>query len=212
MTISTAARIIPKLLSGVVVDFAGGKFMMLAGLLGISIGGFLFPLGSSLWWFTIIWSFVRISICFPWPGLIKITSKWFEYDEMGKAMSILSLSFLFGSGISVLYLDIFVFFGVNYTGLFFIGSVTLLVIIVISAIFIKESPTKIGYPEPAPDPTNVFGTKGGAESKPTGWKEVLIPIVSSASFWVMLFLYMGLYLIRQVCFLCLFEIILKILI
>ena len=55
-------------------------------------------------------------------------------------------------GLSVLYLDIFVILGVNYSGLFWIGAGTLFIIIIIATIGIKDSPIKLGFVEPEPYP------------------------------------------------------------
>ena len=56
----------------------------------------LFALGGSLPVFTLAWFGNRLIQSLGWPGMIKITSRWFSYSTYSTVMGIISLSFLFG--------------------------------------------------------------------------------------------------------------------
>jgi sugar phosphate permease len=199
MTFSTLARVIPKILGGTIVDYRGGKKMFVAGLMGMVIGCLAFPLGDSLWWMALSLCSIRICGTITWPAVVKITSKWFRYTEVGAVMGFLSLSYLFGTSVSLAYLGMFMHVGVGWRGLFVIASCTSFCFVILLLVFLRGSPRALGYLEVDSDPKNRLGEYGN-QASPDVWMDVYKPIIASKAFWVLCIFYSGLYLLRQVFF------------
>jgi sugar phosphate permease len=60
-------------------DFWGGRRNFLIGLAGATVFTGLFASGSALTLFTLAWFGNRLTQSIAWAGLIKVTSKWFDY-------------------------------------------------------------------------------------------------------------------------------------
>ena len=181
------------------MDFVGGKKILVVACIGMTISCMALPLGTSLWWMAIAWSLVRVFGAATWPAIVKIVSKWFSSKHMGMVTSLLSLSFLFGDSVAVLYLGALIAFGVGWQGLFFIAGVSLFVCCVIVLLILRGSPEAIGQCEADAYAYNRLGPSGN-ESKPNSWQEVFIPIFTSSAFWILALYYSGLYLMREIFF------------
>ncbi|KAL9650035.1 hypothetical protein ABK040_003153 [Willaertia magna] len=146
LILSRSIRIVPKLLSGAIVDIIGGKIMFVFGELFTAAFTIVFGFGSSIWYFTLMWSGNNIASCFTWPSLVKIISKWFDKSQTGRIMGFMSLSFLFGDGLARLYLSAFVAAKLNWRQIFWVAGGTLLFFNILSMFLLKE-PKSLGLEE-----------------------------------------------------------------
>ncbi len=73
-------------------DFWGGRVSFLIGLAGACVFTLWFAFGSSLPVFAIAWFGNRLTQSIAWAGLIKISSRWFDYTTYGTVIGILSIS------------------------------------------------------------------------------------------------------------------------
>ena len=64
-------------------DFWGGRPNFLIGLGGATVFTVLFTLGGALPVFTIAWLGNRLTQSIAWAGLIKVSSKWFDFTSHG---------------------------------------------------------------------------------------------------------------------------------
>src|ERR1700743_3119875 len=78
----------------------GGRRNFLGGMLGSILFTVLFMLGGGFPIFTLAWLGNRLVQSLGWPGLVKVSSRWFSYTAYGSVMGVLSLSFLFGDAAS----------------------------------------------------------------------------------------------------------------
>jgi sugar phosphate permease len=185
-----------KFINGSVVDFLGGRRMFLIGMTGAVIFTLLFGVSSALPIFTLAWGLNRFVQSTGWAGMVRITSRWFGYSSYGKAMGVLSLSFLLGDMVWRLALGGFIGLGVGWRGLFFISAATLGVIFLLNLVFLKETPRQIGEAEPPTNPANLFGEDGKKEEQ-TNLKDLLLPLLRSPLFWAVCALSFGFTLLRD---------------
>src|SRR5258707_7971616 len=64
-------------------DFWGGRVSFLIGLSGATVFTLMFAAGSLLPVFTIAWIGNRLTQSIAWAGLIKVSSKWFDFSSSG---------------------------------------------------------------------------------------------------------------------------------
>ena len=73
-------------------DFWGGRISFLIGLAGATAFTLLFSISSSIPLFMVAWFGNRLVQSIAWAGLIKISSKWFDYSSYGIVAGVLSIS------------------------------------------------------------------------------------------------------------------------
>jgi OPA family glycerol-3-phosphate transporter-like MFS transporter len=152
LTAGTAGYAVGKTMAGPVIDVLGGRQVFLAAMVLSIICTILFPLGSKIWYLTIVWTANRVVQAAGWPAAVKVTSRWFFSDEFGKAMGFISLSFLFGDAVARFYLGWALnIVEDNWRALFWISALTLIVISCVSFFTLKSSPAEVGLPEPLGD-------------------------------------------------------------
>ena len=82
----------------------------------------LFAMGGSLPVFTLAWSANRLIQSLGWPGMIKITSRWFSYSRYGTVMGVISLSFLFGDAVARAFMARLIGAGLGWRGVFWVAA------------------------------------------------------------------------------------------
>lgn len=185
-----------KLFNGVLADFVGGRRVFLFGMVGSVAATVAFGLGAGVTAFLVAWSANRLVQSMGWAGLVKVASNWVSYRRYGRAMGVLSLSFLFGDAVARLFLGSLIEAGVGWRGVFFWAAGVLLAIAVVNAFTLKTRPEDVGLEPPEVNPANLFGADGDAE-RPRGLGALLGPYLRSAAFWIVLVLSFGLTLIRE---------------
>jgi sugar phosphate permease len=81
-------------------DLWGGRVSFLIGLVGATVFTLLFASGLSLPLFSVAWIGNRLTQSLSWAGLIKVSSKWFDYSSYGIIIGILSISYLVGDAVA----------------------------------------------------------------------------------------------------------------
>lgn len=176
LSISRFVRIVPKILGGLFVDVFGGKSMFIFGSIICGVSAFLLGLSgiidqefglsknSLLIWMCLSQVFMQIGTVFGWGSIVKSAGMWFSYNSLGKAMSILALSYLFGDGIARSYLSLFISLGFNWQRVCLVSGGTILLTGFIVHLLLLNSPTQCGLPEPIADPENALGEDGNSTS------------------------------------------------
>ena len=100
VSLGTVGYAVGKFAAGSLVDLLGGRRNYLIGMAGAVVCTMLFALGGSIPVFTLVWFANRLIQSLGWPGMIKITSRWFSYASYGTVMGVISLSFLFGDALA----------------------------------------------------------------------------------------------------------------
>src|SRR5262249_2431468 len=129
-------------------------------------------------------------------GMIKITSRWFPHTAYGTVMGFISLSFLFGDALARKFMKALIDSGFTWRGVFFACAGTLVVLLIVNLLFLKETPAQVGEPEPQADPHNLFGAQGG-DPVPASVRALLTPLFRRRVFWCVCILSLGLTLLRE---------------
>lgn len=197
-TIGVLCYAIGKLLNGVTAQYAGGRAAFLLGMglsaalvLAFGWGGGAFG-GAAL---LALWGANRFVQSMGWVGLVQIAGRWFPHGRMATVMGVLSLSYLFGDALARLYLGAFAGAGLGWRDLFVVAGGTLGVVACVSCVLLKRGPRDVGLPELPPPPGSVFGDRDG--DAPVPMRELLGPLLSNRTFWLVCAMNVGLTSIRE---------------
>jgi OPA family glycerol-3-phosphate transporter-like MFS transporter len=197
VSLGTLGYALGKFLSGALADRLGGRRNVLVGMAGSIACTLLFATGGGLPVFTTAWVANRLLQSLGWVGMVKITSRWFSHASYGRVMAVLSLSFLVGDAASRWFMGLLFDAGLTWRGVFFVAAGVLSGLLLVSLVWLKESPVRLGLPEPPANPANVYGDAGVADSGPSRLSTVLGPLVRSRGFWLVCLLSFGLTLLRE---------------
>ena len=106
-----------------------------------------------------IWTLLRGCIAPQWCGIMKIMSNWINYQQYGRVMSIMSLSYLIGDSFTrfvYAYILTFDIFNDNWRTVFYFGSFMTLIAVIPLLIFVKDSPIQRGLELPTENPDNAY--------------------------------------------------------
>ena len=103
-------------------DFWGGRISFLIGLGGATAFTLMFASGLSLPLFTIAWIGNRLTQSIAWAGLIKVSSKWFDYSSYGMIIGILSISYLVGDAAARQWMGMLIEHGFGWRTLFYFAA------------------------------------------------------------------------------------------
>ncbi len=206
-TFGVVTYAIGKVISGLIVDYVGGRQMFLFGMVATVACTAAFGLSSSMPALLAIWAANRLFQSMGWNALVKTASRWYPAQRQATIMGFLSLSFLFGDAIDRGYLGTLVTIGqhssgtqwavlANWRSVFLIAAGTLVVIVVVLSFVLRSSPKELGLQEPSAPPENVFGEAGqSADTVPLF--DLLLPFFRSPLFWSICGISFGLTLIRE---------------
>ena len=185
-----------KFLSGIGGDFLGGRRLFLLGMLGSIFCTVLFGFSTGFATLLFIWCGNRLVQSVGWNGLVKVASRWFPVKRHGTILGILTLSYLFGDSLARVFFWVLLYCNLEWRQLFFAAAGLLSVILCVSWVTLKACPGDVGAPEPEANPANVYGAKGDAPT-PTGLVDLLWPLATDFSFWLVCVMSFGLTLIRE---------------
>jgi OPA family glycerol-3-phosphate transporter-like MFS transporter len=111
-----------KFVAGSLTDRLGGRRNYLIGMAGAVACTVLIPFSGSLPTFTWVWFANRLIQSLGWPGMIKITSRWFAYSTYGTVMGVISLSFLFGDAAARTFIGWLVGAGLGWRAVFWVAG------------------------------------------------------------------------------------------
>jgi sugar phosphate permease len=183
-----------KLFLGGLGDFWGGRVSFLIGLVGATVFTLMFASGSSLPLFSIAWIGNRLTQSLSWAGLIKVSSKWFDYSSYGMIIGLLSISYLVGDAAARQWMGMLIEHGFGWRTLFYFAAAVSGIFLAVNFWFLRESRVDAGFIEAKPNPLNLFA---GSESRPPSLRHLLLPLVRSRAFLLVCLLSLGCTIIRE---------------
>jgi sugar phosphate permease len=185
-----------KFLGGTLADFLGGRRNFLAGMAGAVAFTLLFALGGTLPLFTLAWIGNRLAQSLGWPGTVKLAVRWFAHSSYGRAMGVISLSYLFGDAAARQFMGWLLRQGFGWRGVFLAAAGVLGALLVVNILLLKESPSEIGLAEPQANPQSLFG-EGGERPSPASPRALLSTLLRSPAFRLVCALSLGFTLLRE---------------
>ena len=175
-TLGYALYLVGKISFGVFADRFTGKIALLITIIGSSLLSLLLSVRvvSNPQYYAIIWAAIKFTQAAGWVGIVSIIGNWIHYENHGKAMSVMSLSFLVGDAFmrSILAGVISPLVDHNWSSVVRVAAFLQLALI-LPLCTINSSP-KVPLP---PNPNSVYGTDGGNGS-------IIWPLLKSKSFWL----------------------------
>ncbi|HUI62904.1 MAG TPA: MFS transporter, partial [Steroidobacteraceae bacterium] len=188
------AYAVGKLFLGGLGDFWGGRLNFLIGLAGATAFTVLFASGGAIPLFTLAWVGNRLTQSLAWAGLIKVSSKWFDYSSYGSIVGILSVSYLVGDAVARQCMGVLLQHGVPWRTLFYFAAAVAAVCLAANYLFLREARAEAGFQEARTNPLNLFGA---SEAKPAGVAALLRPLFASRSFQLVCLLSLGCTIVRE---------------
>src|SRR5438552_15819727 len=103
-------------------DWWGGRMSFLLGLAGATLFTVMFALSGAFPLFTMAWIGNRLTQSIAWAGLVKVSSKWFDYSSYGLIIGILSLSYLVGDAAARQWMGSLIAHGATWRALFYLAA------------------------------------------------------------------------------------------
>lgn len=175
-------------------DFWGGRINFLIGLGGATAFTLMFASNLSLPLFTLAWIGNRLTQSLSWAGLIKVSSKWFDFSSYGMIIGILSISYLVGDAAARQWMGMLIEHGFGWRTLFYFAAAVAGLFLVLNGLFLRESRIDAGFSEAKPNPLNLFAA---SESRPHSVLELVLPLFRSRAFLVVCLLSLGCTIIRE---------------
>jgi sugar phosphate permease len=175
-------------------DLWGGRINFLIGLGGATAFTLMFASGLSLPLFSIAWIGNRLTQSLSWAGLIKVSSKWFDFSSYGMIIGILSISYLIGDAAARQCMGAFIDRGFGWQPLFYFAAAVAGFWFIGNLFFLRESRVEMGYAEAKPNPLNLYAA---TESRPRNIRTLLLPLLRSRAFLLVCLLSLGCTIIRE---------------
>lgn len=175
-------------------DYWGGRRNFLIGVGGATLFTLVFAGGGALPLFTLAWIGNRLTQSIGWAGLIKVSSKWFNYSSYGSIIAILSLSYLVGDALARQQMGMLIAHGFGWRTLFVFAAVVAAATLIANLLWLRESRTEQGHPPAEPNPLNLFAA---TEAPPAGVAALLLPLMRSRAFLVVCLLSFACTIIRE---------------
>jgi sugar phosphate permease len=172
----------------------GGRINFLIGLGGATAFTLMFASGLNLPLFTVAWIGNRLTQSIAWAGLIKVSSKWFDYTSYGMIIGILSISYLVGDAAARQWMGMLMEHGFGWRALFYFAGAVSGALLIINFCFLRESRADAGHVEAKPNPLNLFA---GSQARPKSVGELLLPLMRSRAFLLVCLLSLGCTMIRE---------------
>ena len=175
-------------------DYWGGRRNFLIGVGGAAVFTLLFAAAGSFPVFTAAWLGNRLTQSVGWAGLIKVSSKWFNYSSYGSIAGLLSVSYLVGDALARQQMGVLIERGYGWRALFLFAGLVAAAALLANLLWLRESRLTAGYPEATPNPLNLFAA---AESRPTSLGALLLPLLRSRAFVLVCLLSFACTIIRE---------------
>ena len=175
-------------------DYWGGRRNFLIGVGGACVFTLMFAAGGSLPVFTIAWLGNRLTQSVGWAGLIKVSSKWFNFSSYGSNIGILSVSYLVGDALARQQMGMLIEQGYGWRALFVFAAIVVGVMLVANLFLLRESRVAEGHAEAKPNPLNLFAA---TESAPASVGALLLPLLRSRAFLLVCLLSFACTIIRE---------------
>lgn len=175
-------------------DYWGGRRNFLIGVGGATLFTLLFAAGGAFPVFTLAWLGNRLTQSIGWAGLIKVSSKWFNYSSYGSIIGILSVSYLVGDALARQQMGMLIERGYGWRALFLFAAIVAGVMLLASFLWLRESRTEAGHREAIPNPLSLFAA---TESPPAGVSALLLPLLRSRAFLLVCLLSFACTIVRE---------------
>jgi len=160
-------------------DYWGGRRNFLIGVGGATVFTLIFAAGGALPVFTLAWIGNRLTQSIGWAGLIKVSSRWFDYSSYGSILGILSISYLVGDALSRQQMGMLIEHGYGWRGLFGFAAIVAGTMLLANLLWLRESRVAEGHAAATPNPLNLFAD---ADSRPASVGALLLPLLRSRAF------------------------------
>src|SRR6202167_1762925 len=175
-------------------DFWGGRPNFLIGLGGATVFTLLFTLGGAPPVFMIAWLGNRLTQSIAWAGMLKVSSKWFDFTSHGTIVGILSISYLIGDAAARQWMGALIHEGYGWRALFYLAAAGAGFFLLANALLLRESRTEVGFPEAVPHPQNLYGSSA---ERPASVAALILPLLRSHAFLLVCLLSLGCTIVRE---------------
>ncbi|MGN6453216.1 MAG: MFS transporter, partial [Steroidobacteraceae bacterium] len=175
-------------------DYWGGRRNFLIGVGGACLFTAAFATGGTVPIFTIAWLGNQSTQSMGWAGLIKVSSKWFNYSSYGSIIGILSVSYLVGDALARQQMGVLIGHGYGWRAVFLFAAIVAAVMLLANLLWLRESRVEAGHPEATPNPLNLFAA---TEAPPASIGALLLPLLRSRAFVLVCLLSFACTIIRQ---------------
>jgi sugar phosphate permease len=193
-SLGVLAYALGKLFLGGLGDYWGGRISFLIGLAGATIFTLQFAAGSTVAVFMSAWFGNRLTQSIAWAGLIKVSSKWFDYSSYGMILGILSLSYLVGDAAARQTMGALIERGFSWQTLFCYAAAVTAILFAANWFLLRESRAESGFTEAQTNPLSLFAS---AESRAPSVRALLGPLMRSRAFLLVCLLSLGCTIIRE---------------
>ena len=193
-SIGTFGYALGKLFLGGLGDYWGGRINFLIGLAGAVLFTVLFAVTGLIPIFTLAWFGNRLTQSLSWAGLIKVSSKWFNFSSYGTVLGVLSVSFLIGDAAARQMMGSLIHHGFGWRTLFYVAAAVAAVCLTVNFLFLRESRTDLGFQAAQPNPLNLYGA---SDSRPPSVSALLRPLFRSPAFQLVCLLSFALTIVRE---------------
>ncbi len=175
-------------------DFWGGRPNFLIGVGGACLFTGLFALSGTLPLFTLAWFGNRLTQSVAWAGLLKVSSKWFDFSSYGTVIGILSVSYLIGDAVARQWMGVLILHGYGWRALFWLAAGVAGFFLLANALLLRESRSEAGFAETTAHPLNVYGAAAG---RPANIAALVLPLLKSRAFLIVCLLSLGCTVVRE---------------
>jgi sugar phosphate permease len=193
-SLGVAAYALGKLFLTGLGDYWGGRRNFLLGVGGAAVFTLLFALAGAVPVFTVAWLGNRLTQSLGWAGLIKVSSKWFNYSSYGSIIGILSISYLVGDALARQQMGMLIARGYGWRAVFLFAAIVAAAMLLANLLWLRESRVEAGHAEATPNPLNLFAAR---ESPPGSVAALLLPLLRSRAFLLVCLLSFGCTIIRE---------------
>jgi sugar phosphate permease len=175
-------------------DLWGGRRSFLIGLFGATAFTLLFAAGGGLPVFALAWVGNRLTQSIGWAGLLKVSSKWFDFSSHGTIIGVLSLSYLAGDAVARHAMGLLIERGFGWQALFYFAAAVAGALLLANLLFLRESRVDAGHAEARVNPRNLFA---GSDIAPRNLAALLKPLLASRAFALVCLLSFGCTIVRE---------------
>ena len=193
-SLGVAAYALGKLFLTGLGDYWGGRRNFLVGVGGAAVFTLLFALAGAVPVFTFAWLGNRLTQSLGWAGLIKVSSKWFNYSSYGSIIGILSISYLVGDALARQQMGMLIARGYGWRAVFLFAAIVAAAMLLANLLWLRESRVEGGHAEATPNPRNLFAAR---ESPPASIAALLLPLFRSRAFLLVCLLSFACTIIRE---------------
>jgi sugar phosphate permease len=193
-SLGVAAYALGKLFLTGLGDYWGGRRNFLVGVGGAAVFTLLFALAGAVPVFTFAWLGNRLTQSLGWAGLIKVSSKWFNYSSYGSIIGILSISYLVGDALARQQMGMLIARGYGWRAVFLFAAIVAAAMLLANLLWLRESRVEGGHAEATPNPLNLFAAR---ESPPASIRALLLPLFRSRAFLLVCLLSFACTIIRE---------------